>query len=217
MRGFALQLLQTVNVFVNVSELEVMNKTYFVKLANHFLSAIKRTEGIFGHLLLVYLSLTVLGLILSVFVTLTIFIDDNVFEDLNLLLVVLGSSGNCMVSMALTAFTPEMVHFLEARVGSLILKLDHITNEGPAEKMIYIDKEKPKTFFSLKKIISSQLKRFQGIKVLDYFTIKRSLLTSIFAHFVTYIIVLLQFKVSENGAASRNNFHNVTSSILMPN
>ena len=49
----------------------------------------------------------------------------------------------------------------------------------------------------VKKIIVSGLDAFQGFHGNGYFTLGKELLTSIVANFVTYLIILVQFKVSE--------------------
>ena len=45
--------------------------------------------------------------------------------------------------------------------------------------------------------ILEKLKRFQGFSAMDFFTLNKPLLTSITANFVTYLIVLIQFRASE--------------------
>ena len=49
-----------------------------------------------------------------------------------------------------------------------------------------------------KQLIINQLQDFKGFDGLGYFTLGKPLLTSITANILTYLIVLIQFKLSEN-------------------
>ena len=49
----------------------------------------------------------------------------------------------------------------------------------------------------LQKRIASGLDEFQGFHGNNYFVLGKPLLTSITANFITYLIILVQFKVSE--------------------
>ena len=46
--------------------------------------------------------------------------------------------------------------------------------------------------------LKTKLEKFTGFTALNYFTLNKSLLTSIFANFLTYIIVLLQFNPGDS-------------------
>jgi hypothetical protein len=45
--------------------------------------------------------------------------------------------------------------------------------------------------------VIEKLKKFKGFSALDYFILEKPLLTSIYTNFITYLIVLIQFRVSE--------------------
>ena len=49
-------------------------------------------------------------------------------------------------------------------------------------------------------LMVNQFQDFRGFDGLGYFTLGKSLLTSITANILTYLIVLIQFKISENSA-----------------
>ena len=56
----------------------------------------------------------------------------------------------------------------------------------------------------LKDMVVSDLKEFDGFNGYDYFLLGKPLLTSIMANFTTYLIVLVQFKISEIGLESND-------------
>ncbi len=140
----------------------------------------------------------ILSLILQVYMTLAVFFDYQALNNWKLALMTSGSAGICIVGIFGTAFMPEISNELIKRVRTLVQKLDEIIDEGSHEVMIHLERRKPHPFFFFKKNIEDQLKAFDGFRVLDFFSIKRSLLISILAQFATFCIVLLQFKVAEN-------------------
>ncbi len=157
--------------------------------------------------MLISMGICIVNLVLRVFVTLSIFFDSEVFDSWKLIILTMGAIGICAVSIFNTIFMPEITNELVKRVATFVRKLDEVIDEGPEEVMIHLDNKKPHPFIFLKKNIEDQLKSFNGLKVLDFFTMKRSLLISILAQFVTFCIVLLQFKVAEH-ASFGAFFHN---------
>ena len=64
----------------------------------------------------------------------------------------------------------------------------------------------------MKKMVK-RLEKFTGFTALNYFTVNKSLLTSILANFLTYLIVLMQFGMSPSPSdAFVPNFPNSTNS-----
>ena len=55
------------------------------------------------------------------------------------------------------------------------------------------------------KKLTTKLEKFPGFTALNYFTLNKSLLTSIVANFLTYIIVLLQFNPGDSSDNSNAN------------
>ena len=174
-----------------------MKKAYFVKCSNKFLRTIKDTEELFGTPILIAMIFSLLGVICQVYVTLTTFFDYNSFQDWRLTTVIVGVTGAGIISIILMAFTPEMTQQLLRRMQRLSYKLLQVTNDGPNETLIELHNGKLVPFSTAIEKIRDQVNKFEGINVLDFFILRRSLLTSILAHFITYCIVLLQFKVSE--------------------
>ena len=62
--------------------------------------------------------------------------------------------------------------------------------------------------------LQATMEKFQGFNALNYFTLNKSCLTSILANFMTYLIVLLQFKSSEPDDPSMKKFLNFSSTTL---
>ena len=62
--------------------------------------------------------------------------------------------------------------------------------------------------------LQGTMEKFQGFNALNYFTLNKSCLTSIVANFMTYLIVLLQFKSSAPNDPSIKKFLNFSSTTL---
>ena len=63
--------------------------------------------------------------------------------------------------------------------------------------------------------LQATMEKFQGFNALNYFTLNKSCLTSIVANFMTYLIVLLQFKSGANpNDPSMKKFLNFSSTTL---
>ena len=62
--------------------------------------------------------------------------------------------------------------------------------------------------------LQATMEKFQGFNALNYFTLNKSCLTSIVANFMTYLIVLLQFKSSAPIDPSMKKFLNFSSTTL---
>ena len=62
--------------------------------------------------------------------------------------------------------------------------------------------------------LQATMEKFQGFNALNYFTLNKSCLTSIVANFMTYLIVLLQFKSSAPDDTSMKKFLNFSSTTL---
>ncbi len=106
---------------------------------------------------------------------------------------------NIFAVVLIIAHPANAVHHLETSIANLILEMN-LTIEDPShlkDKMISIDNKMCSYERASQKIIAC-LKTFDGISANNFFNVKRSLLTSILAHFTTYFIILLQFRVAEN-------------------
>ena len=62
--------------------------------------------------------------------------------------------------------------------------------------------------------LQATMEKFQGFNALNYFTLNKSCLTSIVANFMTYLIVLLQFKSTAPNDPSMKKFSNFSSTTL---
>ena len=64
-------------------------------------------------------------------------------------------------------------------------------------EMISIDDQKQQNAKERRNVLVKHLEEFQGFDGYGYFHLSKSLLTSIITNFMTYLIILIQFKVSE--------------------
>ena len=81
---------------------------------------------------------------------------------------------------------------------TLLTKIEELKN---AFSNIKFCKEMNETeFVDEKNSIYFQLDGFQGFNAENYFTVNNSLMTGMTANFVTYLIVLIQFKITENSS-----------------
>ncbi len=90
-----------------------------------------------------------------------------------------------VISQALTDQTQGLAKVLKIQVpcsGSPLLQIDGN----------YVQREKANDF------VIEELKAFQGYDGNGFFTLGKSLLTAIIANVATYLIILIQFKMSEN-------------------
>ena len=171
-----------------------MNKTYFVTSTKRFIKAIKETETLFGGSLLLAISCALIIVVLQTYATLAIFFDGNIFQDWRMGVLGAGAIGLGILNIANIAFPPEMIQELLKRIDRISSKLAEVAKD---DTTIAMDDGHTIEYSTAIENIKNQLNKIEGLNVLEFFILKRSLLTSILAHYITYCIVLLQFKVSE--------------------
>ncbi len=106
--------------------MEVTFKTRFIKVSHAFIHALKRTEKLFGRILLVFSAITLLTSVLTFFDTLTLFFHHTLTSDWKMSLLVLGSAGICACNFAFTLFPFEMINELVEGIAEVSSKLDLI-------------------------------------------------------------------------------------------
>ena len=67
------------------------------------------------------------------------------------------------------------------------------------DKVVFVEGKQIRAIH-VQKMIFSEIDRFKGFDGNEFFTLGKPLITSIMANFVTYLIILIQFKMSENSA-----------------
>ncbi len=177
-----------------------MRANFFVKRGIDFLEGIKKTEELFGWMQMVLLVSGLLSIVLTFFTMFTLFFEPGQLQDPRVFTLWCGLFGVSMVGILIAIFMPQMTQELLTMTSNLIKKLDGIKDVRDKDMIIYLDNNVRSDFSEAKSFLAKRLKEFQGFNVLDFFTLRKSLLTTILAHFVTYLIVLLQFKVSESNS-----------------
>ncbi len=174
-----------------------MSANHFTKRTLAFFEGIKRTEELFGRIQLIFISSGLINLILLFFNTMTVFFDPEVFKTWWSILTFFGYFGVFVNSIGISAYMPQMTYELEKRIQRLASKLDTMPDERENDVIVYLDDGTECHFERAKAHVLKKIQGFQGFSVLDFFTVRRSILTIILAHFMAYFIVLLQFRVSE--------------------
>ncbi len=111
----------------------------------------------------------------------------------------LGCTAVMWIQIIYLGFTAEYVReaviYLQQEVT--ILDLDHLEKAK-------VDKSEDQTqahhinkLKALRKEIIFQLSLFDGFSAMGFYTMNKSILSSLFSHFVTYLIILLQFRTGE--------------------
>ncbi len=167
--------------------------------ALHFYHALKRTEKIFAGSLLIATFIGLVSIVLTFFSTVAMLFNFSTFYDWKFLLISFGTLGISGIGLASAGFLPQLTHILLEAISDLADKLDTIPREDEADIKVTLDDGSTCRYPKAKKFVRKKLQSFQGFNILSFFTMHRSILTSILAHFVTYLIVLLQFKISEFG------------------
>ena len=109
----------------------------------------------------------------------------------------LGAFGIGISLVACLSYIPEMTQELVGSVNELAIKIENIIHRGPSNDMVQTEQGEQLSYYALVKGFQKKFESFEGFNVLDFFILRRSLLTSILTQFITYCIVLFQFKISE--------------------
>ena len=99
---------------------------------------------------------------------------------------VIGYSGHSGIMAFLLVFLAMPAYEVEKQVNQLIFAMSSLAGVDCSSKEAGDVSE-----------ILERLHFFKGFSALDYFHINRSFLSSIASYFITYMIILLQFRVSE--------------------
>ena len=157
-----------------------------LKGMNMFVNAISKTSFWLFNIMLI-LSIIEAYLIVAFFLS----------QDVISLAIVLTMIGYGVFGMLFLFLVHQYCNFSQVikdfaeDIGNTIMDIQTSTNDvsvidGKSMKMKHV-----------KKRIAKGFQEFQGFHGDGYYTLGKSLLTSIVANFVTYLIILIQFKVSE--------------------
>ncbi len=178
----------------------VMSASMFVTRSQIFYKGLGKTEEIFGRIMLIQFLVGLVSIVLTFYTTLTLFINLSLEEfTWKYILVSSGFIGLSTSGIIFSSFMPQITHELQMEIKELVEKLDTVPTIDEDKIRIFLEDGRECHFRKVKRHIMKKLRSFQGFSALSFFTIRRSVLTSILAQVVTYLIVLLQFKVSETG------------------
>ena len=172
--------------------------------------SLKQVEKLFARVLFINILVGLCSIILTFFVSVTLFFNLEPVIDCKAILLGIGVVGLAAMGVGFGSFCPEMTHILLKSTESLIDKLDTIPTKSDADIKVILDDGSKCRFIDAKQFVLRKLRSFKGFSILSFFTVRRSILTSIMAHFITYLIVLLQFKVSEFDTSGSCNCSNKT-------
>ena len=96
-----------------------------------------------------------------------------------------------------------MVWYLSSFSQSLVSKIEELKNAFSNIKFCKDMNEAQ--FFDEKHSLYLQLDGFKGYNGENYFTVNNSMISGMIANFVTYLIVLIQFKITESSSNPMGN------------
>ncbi len=115
----------------------------------------------------------------------------------------------------LTTLLATLLLYLCETVGAIQEKVADLTDEvvglhDNADELLLIASsndlgDEVMLFSEIKTRIVHHLTAFNGFSADNYFTVNKELVTAILSNFVTYLIILLQFRVGENAESTNQN------------
>ena len=172
-----------------------------MKESKHFLNGLNKVATIISSPLFWIITQLQIGLILWVFVSLTIIFFPAQSESGKNVIDILQLCLWMWFQFVVDAFSewPEFIGNLGNSFG-MILQLMFLCklSEELATEVSNINTKLLKSQSSKGQTdsISSQLEKFKGFSANGYFTVNHSLLTGMTANFVTYMVILIQFQQS---------------------
>ncbi len=158
-------------------------------------AVLHRTSDLFAYHSFFMMSVMVLAEISSTYRIIAFFIDSPEFNAWLVFMI----AGFVLYSTCMAIgmyFMTHIVQQVEDENKLLIAAISNITDEANPNMKIQCD-QGTCSFNLARNQVLHCLKGFEGFSALDFFYLKKSLISSIFANFVTYLIIMLQFKVTE--------------------
>jgi hypothetical protein len=161
----------------------------FLMECKQFTHALKMSNDLFTNQLFFISFGILISLVASIFRTVSFFLGGYEWTNINISLMVGYASVGLNMAFIFCMLTFTVQH-IEDSVNDLIEKVFDIQDETGGGPALTLDTH-------LQNQVVRKLQNFDGYSALDFFNLKKSLLSSIFANVVTYLIVLIQFRVSE--------------------
>ena len=164
-----------------------------------FSRILKKTSELFSAFLLILTFVLLFGTITSAYRGVSIFFVDITKWEWHVLFAVTGFTIYASLSaFALYTVTSVAQSVIDSN-QSLIEAVTNISdiNGSNVTHIIEIEDNRKCTFYLGRDQVLSHLKSFKGYDAMGFFVMKKSMLTGIFANFVTYFIILMQFRVTE--------------------
>jgi hypothetical protein len=159
----------------------------FLQDCRSYITGINMANDTFEKQLFIICSSVSIALIITVFRTLSFFFGG---YEATLVHIISGVSYSCygMIFAYILYYLIVMSHHILVLTEELedVVSNMGLNGTGP---MVFDENQQ--------EYVIRKLMNFKGFSALDYFYLDKSLLTSIVANFVTYLIVLIQFRASE--------------------
>ena len=162
------------------------------------LIALKRSASALSFNIFVTLSVSLILLTTVTYMTIDYFLSHADFTSIGVILVFIGYVSLVMkFAYIVWIFNHDSEHLCD-QVKLLKNTLDEVYIED--HEFVFGEGGQLRDARFARNLMVNQFQDFRGFDGLGYFTLGKPLLTSITANILTYLIVLIQFKISENSA-----------------
>ena len=158
------------------------------------LGGVTRTKNMLSGCFFTFTFLTLLLIIFSAYFTISIFITMSHASTYSTMSMALGNSLQIFAYIFIVYHLNMTSQFIKDQFEDLAKSLNDKIGKESLETISINGLSVPR---QTAKYVVKELRSFQGFDGLGFFTLGKSLLTSILANFATFFIILLQFKISE--------------------
>ena len=158
-------------------------------------AVLDKTSDLFTHQTFALVTIVVLGLVSDAYRVIAFFIDFHRF-DLWISLMIFGFILYIVFLTMKLFYLTHIVQKIDDQNKDLIAAISDVNDNADPDMTIVFEGEKC-SFGLARDQVLHHLKSFEGFSALGFFYLRKSLISSIFANFVTYLIILVQFKVTE--------------------
>ena len=161
---------------------------------SQFYDGLKMTSQLFSQQLGIYSALFLGNLIIFVYRFLAFFLGNYEFN-ISLSFVTIGFGAIILLIIYYMMFAILVSQYVVDDVQNLVEVLQHLPIKD--NQMACIDNELHSAIY-VRELLTKKLESFNGFDAGGLFKLNKSILSGITANFITYVIVLIQFKTSEN-------------------
>ena len=184
---------------VNQMECDVQTVSKLFRDCRKYATILTKTSELFSSFLFIVIFVMLLGNITGAYKAASYLFADKTDWDCYMLLDFITFSTSTLLSSfglyALISLCQTVKDYNELLIDAVTNINDNFSTEA-GEKVILENGKK--CSFNIASIqVLSHLKKFKGYNAMGFFSVRKKMLTTIFANFVTYFIILMQFRVSE--------------------